>query len=199
MKILGFTDLHLSVSAFKKLKQKVKQHKPDLIICCGDHTVFDNQKKQITKKIAQLGAPVFIIHGNHEARVGVKKEAMKYKNMMFIHKKIVEYNGYTFLAWGGGGFSYKYPAFEAFVEKNKSKLKGKKLIFVTHAPPFGTKLDVVLDSHVGSKSFMSFVKKYKNNLRLYMSGHIHECMKQKQKIGNCLMVNPGADGMVVKV
>lgn len=197
MKILAFTDLHSSKKAFKELQKKVKKHKPDLIICAGDHTIFGLKLKEMTKKIASLG-PVFLIHGNHEERMATKKACAKYSNIVFLHKKVVEYKGYTFFGFGGGGFSFKYPGFDAFVKKAKDKLKGK-LIMITHAPPFGSKLDIVWgDTHVGSKTFMSFVKKNKN-LVLYISGHIHECMKQRQKMGKCLMVNPGADGMVFRV
>jgi len=198
MKILTFTDLHLSDRAFKVLQKKAKLHKPDLIICCGDHTVFDNESSKITKKIAALGN-VFIIHGNHESASGVRKESAKYPRMTFIHKKIAIVNEYAFIGWGGGGFQYDYPEFDKFIERNVARLKGKKLVLVTHAPPYNTTLDDVFGSHVGSKTFIRFVKKYKNQLVAYFCGHIHECMKNTQKVGKCLMLNPGADGMVVEI
>jgi len=198
MKILAFADIHDSSRAFKELRRKVKEEKPDLIICAGDYTIFDHDLAKVTKKIAGLGN-VFLLHGNHEEKSSAKRETDKYKNIIWMHKKIVEYNGFIFMGFGGGGFQYEYPEFQKWVEKTESKWKGKKVVLITHAPPHNTLLDDVFGSHVGGKTFKKFVQQNRKDLRLFICGHIHECMKQKQKIGNCLIVNPGADGMVLEI
>lgn len=49
----------------------------------------------------------------------------------------------------------------------------KNTVYVFHAPPFGTKLDMISSNvHVGSKSIRKFIEKNKPLLTLH--GHIHE-------------------------
>jgi len=199
MKIVAFADIHLSTRALKEVKKKIKKENPDLVICAGDFTVFNHEVGPFIKKMAALGKPLIIIHGNHEELKDVKREAAKYQHVQVLHKKVISYQGYFFIGFGGGGFQYNYPEFDNFISKCKDKIKGQKLVLITHAPPHGTNLDDVFGSHVGSKTFIKFIKKYKDHLCLYLCGHIHECMKNTSKVGKCLMANPGADGMVFRI
>lgn len=73
------------------------------------------------------------------------------------------------------------------------KEKIKRTIFVMHAPPANTFLDVCERGHVGSFAIRSFIEKYQPIATLH--GHIHESYwltgKYKQKIGKTICVNPG--------
>jgi len=67
-------------------------------------------------------------------------------------------------------------------------------IFVPHAPPYGTKVDIIhMGYHVGSTAVRDFVEEHQPDLLL--CGHIHEArgedMIEKTKIVNC---GPGKDG-----
>lgn len=200
MKILAFVDSHGSSSALKVLKSRVKKSNPDLIICAGDFTLFEHNLEKILKKINALGKPVFLIHGNHEvaARVNVICNALK--NITFIHKKIIPFKDILLVGWGGGGFSFSDKEFEKFVKNNKQKLKNKKIILITHAPPYNTKIDYLAYSkmHAGNKSFTNFIKSHKNVV-LAVSGHLHETAAKKDELNNCIIANPGADGRVYSV
>lgn len=71
----------------------------------------------------------------------------------------------------------------------------KQTIYVIHAPPFNTKLDVITTrQHVGSKSIREFIEKEQPPLTLH--GHIHESPKMsgswKDKIGNTVCINVGS-------
>lgn len=201
MQILAFTDLHTSISAYKKIQKKVKKHKPDYILCLGDLTLFETHIDVMVRKLGELKKPIIIIPGNHESEHALKKLCQKYKNITYAHKKIIPMQEYTIVAHGGGGFYDRKPAedkdFERFIRENKKKLKGK-IILMTHAPPRGTKLDK-LDwaGHVGCGSYTEFIKKYKPVLAL--SGHLHENYRVMQKKGKTLLCNPGPEGMVFKV
>lgn len=79
------------------------------------------------------------------------------------------------------------------------KLKGmsnpKKTVYVIHAPPFNTKLDIITTSaHVGSVSIRHFIEEEQPLLTLH--GHIHESPKMsgswKDKIGKTLCINVGS-------
>ncbi len=203
MKILAFTDLHAGITAYKKLKEKIKKHKPDYIFCLGDFTIFEQNIEPVIQKISQLKKPVYILHGNHEMGNVVKKLCAKYSNLIYAHKKIIKLEDYKIVGHGGGGFYgqgklRKDQEFEEFITKNKTKLKGQ-LILLTHAPPAHTKLDYLdwLEDHVGCPSYKSFIDKYKPVLAL--SGHIHETFGIKEKIGKTLISNPGPEGIIFKL
>jgi len=200
MKILAFTDLHAGVTDYKKIVQKVKKEKPDYIFCLGDFTIFEQNIEAVLRKISELKKPVFLIHGNHEMDMIVKKLCKKYPNTKFVHRTLTKLGEYTLVAHGGGGFYGQGKIagdkdFERFVKENKAKLKGK-LILITHAPPGYTKLDYLewLDDHVGCASYGAFIKQY--NPVLALSGHLHENFGVKHKQGKTLLCNPGPEGMV---
>ena len=41
MKILAFTDIHESLSCRKKVEALMKNHNPEVVVCAGDFTVFE--------------------------------------------------------------------------------------------------------------------------------------------------------------
>ena len=64
-----------------------------------------------------------------------------------------------------------------------------------HAPPFGTKLDIITSKeHVGSKAIRNFIEKEQPFLTLH--GHIHESPRMSgsyfDKIGSTLCINVGS-------
>ena len=70
----------------------------------------------------------------------------------------------------------------------------KKIIYVMHSPPYGTRLDSIHGGHhVGSKAIKTFVEKSQPLLTLH--GHIHESPEVSgsffDKIGETISVNPG--------
>jgi len=85
------------------------------------------------------------------------------------------------------------------IEKDLKKLKKlsnpKRTIYVIHAPPFNTKLDIITTgAHVGSKAIRQFIEKEQPLLTLH--GHIHESPKMsgswQDKIGKTICINVGS-------
>jgi uncharacterized protein len=197
MKILAFVDLHGSFSVLKSLKNKVKKSNPDLLVCAGDFTLFDRNVEKILAKLNSFKKPVLIVPGNHESVHLTRSLCSFFDNLVFIHKRIFSFGDFLFLGWGGGGFSFIEKEFEDFVRKNKVKLSEKNVVLVTHAPPFGTCVDLLdcSNSHAGNKSFSSFIKK-NNNVVLSISGHLHETAGKKCFLNKALVVNPGHFGRI---
>lgn len=204
MRILAFTDLHAGITAYKKLLLKVKKFNPDLLICTGDFTIFEQNIEPVLGKIAELGKPVLLIHGNHESDAIVAKIAKRHPNIAFIHNKFHKIGEYTFIGHGGGGFYGQGDnlegdeEFEELIRQNKRKLKGK-LVLLTHAPPARTKLDYIdwIGDHVGCTSYTDFINKY--NPLLALSGHLHENFCVKEKYGKTVLLNPGPEGMIIEL
>lgn len=193
MKILAFTDIHANPKYITILNEKIRIHKPDVVVCCGDISLFEHGIIPVIHWLKTIPLPVLLVHGNHETATTLKK--LCGKNLIFLHKKLHTINGITFTGWGGGGFAQVEPDFEQFVKRTSIP---QKTVLVTHTPPHNTNLDNLGKwGHVGCKSITTFLKK--NTLNLALSGHLHENFGKKDKIGKTLLANPGPKGNVYSV
>ena len=200
MKLLAFTDIHLSYTALKKIKSKVKKQNPDLLICAGDMSIFEQGLNSTLNKLNKLKKTTLLIHGNHETDRVLRKLCKKYRNLIFIHKRQYKQNNHIFLGYGGGGFSLTDPDFYKTGKKFSKIIKknqGKKIIFITHAPPYKTKLDLIVGSHCGNKTLRKFITK--NKINLHICGHLHENFNKRDKIKKTEIINPGPYGKIIRI
>ena len=198
MKILAFADVHGSTTALNNIEKLAKKYNPDILICCGDLSVFEQHLDILLKKIAGIQKPTYIIHGNHETEKTMKILCARHKNINFAHEKIITVQDYTIIGYGGGGFSQTEPEFEKFIRENNKKIKNEKIILITHAPPHKTKLDWIYGNYVGCKTFKKFIKQNDNTI-LSVSGHIHETAGKKDKINKTVFINPGPKGQIIEI
>ena len=105
MKLLAFTDTHGSPTALKRIEQKVKAQKPDLLVCAGDISIFEHGIVGILRRLNKLNIKMVIVHGNHEDDSTFVKYSKLFKSIVFIHKKHFVEGNLLFLGYGGGGFS----------------------------------------------------------------------------------------------
>lgn len=195
MRILVFTDHHGSPEDLRKIAEKAKD--VDYIICPGDFTIFENEIEYIMEQMNKLPKKVFLLHGNHEEKETVEFLSKHFKNLEFIHKKVVKIKDVAIIGYGGGGFTIHDPEFEHWIKSTKEHTKGKKVILITHGPPYGTKLDFLSMGYVGNKSYRKYIKKEQP---LYaLSGHLHETFGKKDRIGKTIVINVGPEGMVIEV
>jgi len=198
MKILAFTDFHGSLSALKKIVKKARKEKPDVLICPGDFTIFEQHMQKILKKLDSIGIPLLLIPGNHESAFTLRKALKKYKNIIYLHKTFCRMGKYLFLGYGEGGFSLTDKSFTTWGNKiiKKSK-KGDFVVLITHGPPHNTTVDGIMGEHCGNKDFRKFI--VKNKIPLTFCGHIHETFELVGNIGKSKIVNPGPFGMIFEV
>ncbi len=192
MKLLLFVDLHGSTRALKELKEKAK--KVDALVCAGDISIFEERLDYLLSKLNRFNKPVLMIHGNHESENILKKACSKYKNIEFIHNKTYTLDDLIFLGYGGGGFEKEDPEFEVAMKKFKD-LKNKRFVLVTHAPPYRTKVDELLDGHAGNMSIRKFIEKTKPLVAI--CGHLHENDGKSDNIGKTKVINPGYKGKII--
>ena len=201
MKLLAFTDIHGSSFALKRIEHKVKSQNPDLLVCAGDISIFEHGITQIARRLNKLNKKILIIHGNHEEPSTFKRLSKTFKNIIFIHKNCYIKNNTLFLGYGGGGFALIDRDFEKAANINFRKIirnnKDKKIILVTHAPPYRTKLDKIGRNHAGNKSIRHFVEK--NRVDLLVCGHLHENFGKEDKIKKTKIINPGPFGKILKI
>lgn len=199
MKLLTFTDVHGSLHALKRIEQKTKTQNPDLLVCAGDISIFEQGILGLMKRLNKLNKKVIIIHGNHEDCPTLVKCSKLFKNIIYIHKKSFIKNDVLFLGYGGGGFSIVDREFDRIVKNRFKKVikggKGKKIVLVTHAPPYKTILDELAEGHCGNKSIRNFIEK--NKIDLLICGHLHENFGKEDRIGKTKAINPGPFGKIV--
>ena len=201
MNILAFVDLHEQEKEYLALKKKASS--ADVIVCPGDFTIFEHGLMKWAKKLDALGKPMLLLPGNHEDVVSIKQVCAKSKNLFALHSKAKYIGNVMFVGFGEGGFSSRDERFdriskkiEVSVAKRRKLHPELKIVFLTHGPPYGNKLDD-LDGHVGCRSYTSFIKKVKPDFAI--SGHIHENAGKEDKIGVTKLLNPGPSGKIIKI
>ncbi len=198
MKLLAFTDLHADKKLLHDLAVRARKNDVDLVVCCGDFTIFGRGMRIVLEALESIEKPVYIIPGNHEEKEGLLDKALEgFRYCRSLHEKDVVIGNYVFLGYGGGGFAQEDAAFRSIARKWYGKYNGKKIVLVTHGPPFGTKLDILPMGHVGNKDYRRFIERIKPKVAI--SGHLHETVGVVDAIGKTKLVNPGWDGVVVEL
>ncbi|MBS3171631.1 metallophosphoesterase [Candidatus Woesearchaeota archaeon] len=196
MKLLVFTDVHGSKIAIKQIINKAKE--ADLLICAGDLTNFGVELNSILKQFKETNKKMIIIPGNHESNAEINNACKKFDFLINIHLKKHKINDIVFFGFGTGGFSKIDSELEEIMQNLKFNEK-EKLIFVSHGPPFGTKLDYLdhLQRYRGSKTLREFIKKFKP--KFVVCGHLHENEKKEDKLNNTIILNPGKYGKIIEI
>ena len=198
MKILAFVDLHGRKTSLKRLISRANKPDINFVINAGDLTIFGEHLKEIAKELSRIKKPIIMIPYNHETDEQILKICKKYPQMIYLQKKWLRKKEYLFMGYGGGGFSFIDRKFEKVAARFKKLIKkGDKVILVSHAPPYGTKVDKIGREHCGNKSIRKFIEKEKPDL--VICGHLHECAGKEDKIGKTRIVNPGWDGRVLEI
>lgn len=195
MKILVFTDVHGNPTAIKQVINKSKE--ADLLVCAGDIIDWGDLEKTI-KLFKEANKKILIIPGNHEDYSELKSLCKKYDFLVDIHLKKFKINDIVFFGFGGGGFSKIDKELQEIMEDLEFD-KNEKLVFVSHGPPFGTKLDYLdnMQSYRGSKTVREFIKKF--HPKFAVCGHLHENEKKEDKLGDTVILNPGKYGKIIEV
>ena len=202
MKILAISDPHDHKKVFPVIKKKASS--ADLILLAGDFTFFEQDLVKILQNFNTLGKPVLIIPGNHEDPKNIQQASDAFDNIFYINGSLYNSGNLSVLAYEGNGFARHDEKFDEAVKdyipliKKRKKALGDDFLFVlmTHAPPYGTALDVAYaDEHSGNKSIRHFIEQMQPDYAI--SGHIHETFGKQDKIGNTVVINPGPEGMII--
>ena len=200
MKILAAGDIHGDATLARKLSNKAKKEKVDLVILCGDLTWFDQPSIDIINPFKKNKQKVLIIPGNHDsfATTDFLAEFYGVKN---IHGYYVKYEDIAI--FGSGGANEVGPNFltekETFnmLKKSFSQIKkARKTIMVTHEHPAGTKMEFA-KVIPGSKAIRKAIDQFKPDLVL--CSHVHEAEGIEEKIGKTKLINVGREGKIINI
>jgi len=190
MKICVITDIHGHKSSLKKLFDSIDIKEFDLLLCCGDITSFGGKRE--AKEVLDLIPDIqfYTLFGNCD-----RQEVKEYisTNDISIHEREVKIQNYTLGGFGGANISPFGTPSEYSEEQliaGLSKLSYRNMILVTHAPPYGTKLDRIGNGKpIGSTSVRDIIERKQPLVAL--SGHVHES-RAIDSIGVTKLLNPGA-------
>lgn len=140
----------------------------DLILGCGDLP-----PEYLSRLRAKYDVPLFYVLGNHDIRHNAVPHGCDN-----ISRRIVSYDGYSFLGFSGSRWyngnpnQYREREMRAQIRKLWLSLwRLKRLdVIVTHAPPRYVN-DAEDRCHRGFNCYRSFIEKYKP--RFFIHGHIH--------------------------
>ena len=190
MKAVAFTDLHGNIGALNRIIRASKN--ADIILCSGDLTNFQQGLIGMLRKLERTGKRVVIIPGNHESPGYLKEVSRRFPKIKDVHKSGCIIGELLIIGYGSGGFLQREPDFPCAAEKFSEMIKKhpeKKVVMLTHAPPYGTMLDKIGREHRGSRDISEFIKKHR--VELLLCGHFHENAGIIEKIGRTTIINPG--------
>jgi len=199
LRIFACSDIHLRLSLLEEALKTSRD--TDIAVCLGDVTVFNRGLDAALEKLRALNENVAIIPGNNESPKVLEEKAVE-KGLIFLHARKIVFKGFTLAGVGGSLRTPFNTPFEMGEEDFKQVLSGfkssKNLILVSHSPPFNTTLDLTHSGdHVGSMELRRFIEE--ESPLLCLCGHVHERAGLSEKIGETLVVNPGARGTVLEV
>ena len=195
MRILAISDIHGAYEFAKRIAQT--EAGIDVLVIAGDMTT-NGTRTEATDAIDELRVLVpriLAVAGNMDT----PEIEMGYEDYgVSISGRGVCIGDVAFFGVSGCPFSPLQTPFEmseedvlALAEKGWQQVAQCKCkIFVPHAPPYGTALDVIRNGrHVGSTAVRKFVEKRQPNLLI--CGHIHES-PGVDTLGQTRMLNCGA-------
>jgi uncharacterized protein len=194
MKILAVSDLHGNI---KPIINYLQDNTVDVIIIAGDITHFGPLElgEELLNEISSFNIPVLAIPGNCDPdSMHINMDNSKAIN---IHARNLIIKNIGICGFGGSNPTpFDTPLeFEEIqiYDEAKNALNGIKdekiTLFVTHAPPYGTKTDLLPSgAHVGSESIRKIIEELQPTVNI--CGHIHES-RGTDTIGKTKIINPG--------
>jgi uncharacterized protein len=196
MKILAVTDIH---GAYSLVGRMISDEMPDVVVVGGDITTGGsvNEAEDAVRKFSKQCSRVVCVSGNMDSpahdelfeRLGVS-----------INGRAEVIDKVGFFGVSAAPRSPLHTPYEISEEEilaralvGFSDLGDRELvatIFVPHAPPHGTTLDVIRSgAHVGSTAIREFIDE--NHPTVVICGHIHEA-RGEDVLGVTRMINCGA-------
>lgn len=188
-RILAIGDIHGDKGLVKRLAEKAKKEKIDLVILTGDLTFAEKSTKDLIGPFIKAKKQVLLIHGNHESLATADFLAEMYPPTKNLHGYAFKKNELGIFGAGGADMGvYIIRDSEIFniLQKGHEMVKNsKKKIMVTHMHPKGSKAEFTGFS--GSEGIRKAIKRFKPDIAI--CSHIHEASGIEEKMGKTKVIN----------
>jgi len=220
VKFIFTTDVHGNTDFYEEVLKRAREKDIKAPIFGGDISPLTSMDRQRTflqysliplfqKFRKQSKKDAFIMMGNDDFAVnmGLLERAEKEGVLKLLHMKAHKI-GKLFIA--GYTCINETPFMIKDWERREEEIAGdlkelsrksdpKKTVYVFHAPPFDTNLDIIHSgAHVGSHAIREFIEKKQPLITLH--GHIHESADMSgtpvDKIGKTPCINPGRRAVI---
>ena len=198
LRILAAGDFHGDISTAKKLSDKAKKEKVDLVVLCGDVAKSDMETENLIGPFVKNKQKVLLVPGNHEsiATADFLADIYGIKN---IHGYSVRYKDVGLFGCSGVNLGlHQITEDEIFklLKKGHDKIKYlKKKIMVTHVHPADSKIE--FSGFEGSSGVKKAIDKLKPDILI--CSHIHEAEGIEEKIGKTKVINVGSTGKIIEI
>jgi Icc-related predicted phosphoesterase len=193
MRIIAFGDIHERTENIEKIKDLSLA---DCVILTGDLTNVGgiDKAKVVLKSVLRYNSKVYAQAGNFDQK---KVEDYFTELNINLHANGFLIGNIGIFGVGGSNYTpfntpieYSEEEIKNFIYQGFTKVKNAALkIFVAHAPPFNTSVDVVAGGrHAGSRAVRSFIEEHQP--QVCITGHIHEATG-RDTIGQTIVINPG--------
>lgn len=201
MRILAAGDIHGDSMLAKKLAERAKKEKVDLVILTGDLTYAEQSTENLLGHFAKAKKKVLILPGNHETIATTNFLAQMYPNVKSIHGYSVKQGDIGIFGCGGaniGIFRIGEKEMYDLLQKSFSDVKKSRTkIMVTHVHPAGTLMEKFTNFFPGSDAVKRAIKKFQPDIAL--CSHVHEAAGIEEKIGKTKVINVGREGKIIDV
>ncbi len=194
MKIIALTDIHGHLDYLPQIAPQLAR--ADLVLIAGDITTFGGEPHahRIVSSLERHNPNILAVHGNCDQQT---VEEYLHLSEIALDGRCVTVDSVAFAGLGGSlpcpgttPNESRESQFAARLEELKSQInRDRPLVFVSHQPPHGTKLDTAsADRHTGSQAIRNFILETQPILAL--SGHIHEAVTT-DTLQDTTLINPG--------
>jgi putative phosphoesterase len=155
MKVLCVSDYHRDKQIAENVEKIAAKEKVDVIVNAGDFLSQEFAAKVLEKTKFRT----FVVRGNWDYELKIRN-----RKVTFLSNKAAEYMGYRFI-----GADYRH---YSEIEKLAKGKDPKKIILITHDPPYDILDTSFFGSSAGAMELRAVVEKIKPALHVF--GHIHE-------------------------
>ncbi|WP_109467673.1 metallophosphoesterase family protein [Albibacillus kandeliae] len=189
MKILAFSDLHLSRDKASALV--AASGEADLVIGAGD---FCNMRQRLDEAMALFAgveAPMLLVPGNAESEDELRAAALP--GMQVLHGGAAEIGGLRFFGLGNAVPETPFGQWSCDLSEDDAERMLADCestdILVLHSPPHGLADVTSQGVSLGSHAIRAAIERIQP--RLALCGHIHDCWGVRGRIGATEVVNLG--------
>jgi hypothetical protein len=195
-KILAAGDFHGDAAASKKLAERAKKEKVDLVILTGDIT-GPFETKNLLKPFIERGEKVVFVPGNWDSTETIDLLSQLYgiKNLGEHH---VKYDNVGIFGVGSPDWQLELDDKKTYekLRKDFELIKNlEKKIMVSHIHAAGTKSE--MSGVAGSDALRKAIETFQPDI--FISGHIHEAEGASEKIGKTRVYNVGRKGRIIEL
>lgn len=199
MKILAVGCLHGDLTQARKLAEQAHKESVDLVVFAGDFTQSERHTPGLFKVFKEKGLNLALIPGNHESPAHAEAMAQLY-GMKFLHGYYSLFGDVALVGASAnfGIFGLGEKELYDLLKKSADAVKGKakKTIFITHAHPSGTKID--MDGRFfGSDGIRRAIEKVQPTIAI--SSNIHEAEGIEDLVGKTKIISVGKQGRIIEV